>query len=261
MSGAFASAWSLLKAPYRVKFKDEPTREYLDLSRFGDVVYSGGSISDPETPYFIDREGKALDYAVFGSAIPRTAYDGKPFRMLPMRETVPRLRRLDLRNVPFNEEPLLANPTFLHNEIQIPKEWEQFVEEVPYREVNEMIGRKLEDWDYEGVEEDMEDVFIDNDSVFGNTSANFHSFMEALQHMKDARKRLGNMREGNLTIPKGDAYYHHFGLTDKLSDINPHHLRALYLMEAAKQGMPTSDWITALYSAKGIDPETKRRGE
>ena len=61
---------------------------------------------------------------------------------------------------------------------------------------------EIDQWNYDGVEEDMGGEFINNNSVFGNTSANYHKFMEALQHMKDARTRLAQGREGNITIPK-----------------------------------------------------------
>jgi len=254
---AFDTAWSLLKAPYKVTYKggdhqEDETKEIDDMSGFGPIVYSGGSMSDPTTPYFIDSPRQALDYAVFGSAIPRTGQSGKPYRIAPMRETVPRLRRLDLRNVPFNEEALIANPSLWHKEIQIPKEWEQFVEEVPKSELDDMLRDEIEEYDYDGVEEDMGDVFINNNSVFGNTSANYHKFMEALQHMKDARTRLAQGREGNTTIPKDDFYHYHPALTDKLYE-DADFFNALALMEAARQGYVTSRPFDAFMQARGID--------
>jgi hypothetical protein len=254
---AFDTAWSLIKAPYKVTYKggdyqEDETKEIDDVSGFGPIVYSGGSMSDPTTPYFIDNPSQALQYAVFGSAIPRTGRGGKPYRIAPMRETVPRLRRLDLRNVPFNEEAVIANPSLWHKEIQIPKEWEKFVEEVPKSELDDMLHQELDDYDYDGIEEDMEDVFINNNTVFGNTSANYHKFMEAYQHMKDARTRLAQGREGNITIPKDDFYHYHHALTDKVYQ-DPDFFNALALMEAARQGHVTSRPFDAFMQARGID--------
>jgi len=254
---AFDNAWSLLKAPYKVTYKgndhqEDETKEIDDMGGFGPVVYSGGSMSDPTTPYFINSPSQALQYAVFGSAIPRLGQGGLPYRIAPMRETVPRLRRLDLRNVPFNEEAVTANPTLHHNEIQIPKEWEQFVEEVPKNELDEMMHQEIDEWNYDGVEEDMGGGFINNNSVFGNTSANYHKFMEALQHMKDARTRLAQGREGNTTIPKDDFYHYHHALTDKIYE-DPDFFNALAMMEAARQGYETSRPFDAFQQARGIN--------
>lgn len=254
--GAFDRAWSLLKAPFKVHYsgEDEPRdmSEAHFIGGFGPVVYSGGSISDPNTPYFIDSPTQALEYAVFGSAIPRTGRGGKPYRIAPMRETVPRLRRLDLQKVPFNEEAVIANPTIRHKEIQIPKEWEQFVEEVPKEELDQMLAQEIDEWDYDGLEEDMQDQFINNDSVFGNTSANYHKFMEAFQHLKDARTRLAQGREGNITIPKDDFYHYYHGLTDKIYD-DADFFNALALMEAARQGRETTDAFDAFHQNDVID--------
>ena len=255
---AFGRAWDLAKMPYKVRrtndWKEGSTDHELDS--LSGQVYSGSSVSDPDTPYFIDNPHQALSYAVFGSALPRTDREGLPFRLAPMRETVPRMRRLDLSKVPFNEEALLINPSINHKEYQIPKEWEQFVEDVPKEELLESLDEELDDWFYEDeygsyLDDDQKDDIIDRNKVFGQTSARHHRFIDALNHMKEARNRLRTGEEGNLTIPKEDTYHYRTSMTDPINE-DGHFSNALILLESALQGKETPNVGDAWRHARGL---------
>ena len=255
---AFDRAWGLAKMPYKVRRTDrmgidqnQGTTDH-ELDSLSGQIYSGSSVSDPDTQYFIDNPHQALSYAVFGSALPRTDRKGLPFRLAPMRETVPRMRRLDLSKVPFNEEALLINPSINHQEHQIPKEWEQFVEDVPKEELLGMLDEELADWFHEGYRDDEQyDDVIDRNKVFGQTSARHHRFIDALNHMKEARERLKTGQEGNLTIPKEDTYHYGTSMTDPIYE-DDHFSNALLLLESALQGKQTPNVGDAWRHARGL---------
>ena len=172
---AFDTAWDLMKAPI-----DVYSAERGRVREIGDdeMLYSGGDIRD-EARYYSTDPDIALNYALYGSAIPYANYKGQrhtgDLPSPPMRRTIPRITTIDPKWWEDEYPGMMIEDPFSPG-VGVMDEDHIGGEPMSHDQVIELLQQYIEEERYRG--------------ELGGTTGDLYSAPQRLKHAQDALSRL-----------------------------------------------------------------------
>lgn len=172
---AFDTAWDLLKAPIDVYAAERGrVREIGD----DEMLYSGGDVRDNARYYSTDPD-IALNYALFGSAVPYVDHTGirdtKGLPTPPMRRTIPSIRTIDPKWYGKDEPGIMIEDPFSPG-VGVMDEENIGGEPMSHDQVIELLQQYIDEERYKG-------------DLPGSTG-DVYSHPQRLKHAQDALSRL-----------------------------------------------------------------------